>query len=162
YRSRSWFDPAWMTEHGNLAEADLHAKLRECSWGFSPMALTDDDPQYNRFSFPTKFISYLAAGLPVNALGHPESSLIRMAAAYPVGVCLTQTDPRRLAEQLVTALSNPNPWSTFKSGILRCSQAEYDAERMRGILYNCLLGPSGPKPTGHQPAIAEEYDIPNP
>ncbi len=51
------------------------------------MALDDDDPRYNRFSFPTKFINYLAAGLPVITLGHPESSVVRMASEYQVGLC---------------------------------------------------------------------------
>src|SRR5208283_1481314 len=65
YRSREWFDPAWMRERGNLPGPQLSEALKRCAWGFSPMALTDDNPRYNRFSFPTKFISYLAAGLPI-------------------------------------------------------------------------------------------------
>ena len=48
-----------MREHGNFPEPELLTSLRACTWGFAPMALSDDDPRYDRFSFPTKFISYL-------------------------------------------------------------------------------------------------------
>jgi hypothetical protein len=138
YRSRTWFDPSWMREHGDLAAPALATALRQCTWGFSPMSLIDRDPRYNRFSFPTKFISYLAAGLPVIALGHPESSLMKMAQSYGLGVCLTQGDPDWLAQQLLAALSNRNPLTTFREEMLRCGRTEFDADRTRKVLYDCL------------------------
>jgi hypothetical protein len=96
YSTKPWFDSSWMIDRGNLPEPALTEALRECSWGFAPMALTDDDPRYNRFSFPTKFISYLAAGLPVITLGHPEASVVKMAKTYRVGPCVTSGDAERL------------------------------------------------------------------
>ena len=54
YANESWFDRSWMREHGDLPERELLNKLRACTWGLAPMALTDSDPRYNRFSFPTK------------------------------------------------------------------------------------------------------------
>jgi hypothetical protein len=39
-----------MEEHGNPPEPE-RARLREHDLGFAPMALTDSDPRYNRFSF---------------------------------------------------------------------------------------------------------------
>jgi hypothetical protein len=138
YRARAWFDAAWMREHGNLPAAGLSRALRECTWGFSPMELTDDNPRYNRFSFPTKFISYLAAGLPVISLGHPESSAVKMATAYSVGLCLTTGQPELLAGQLLAALSDPNPGIKYRAEIRRCAAAEFDARRMREVLYACF------------------------
>ncbi|NJK90814.1 MAG: glycosyltransferase family 4 protein [Blastochloris sp.] len=85
YANRPWFRP-WMIEHGNLPERELLAELRECDWGFIPMSIEDTDPRYNRFSFPTKFITYLAAGLPPIIMGHPESSVMKMASTYDVGL----------------------------------------------------------------------------
>jgi hypothetical protein len=133
YRSQEWFDPAWMKEHGNLAAPELSRALKECTWGFAPMELTDDNPRYNRFSLPTKFVSYLAAGLPVITLGHPESTVVQMASEYNVGLCATSTET--LNAQLPAALSESNPKSKYRAEIQRCALAEFDARRMRATLY---------------------------
>jgi len=138
YAGRRWFNREWMVENGNLTEPELLARLRDCDWAFAPMALTDDDPRYNRFSFPTKFITYLAAGLPVITLGHPESSVMKMAAQYDVGLTTSTSDARTLNEQLQAALNEPSPWNRHGKEILRCAHAEFDAERMRRTLYDCF------------------------
>jgi len=133
YRSRPWFDTTWMNEHGNLAAPELSAALRACTWGFSPMALTDDNPRYNRFSLPTKFVSYLAAGLPIITIGHPESSVLKMATAYHVGIRHTDGDIESFGKKLLTALSGDT--SPFKPEILRCARNEFDVQRMRTVLH---------------------------
>jgi hypothetical protein len=138
YAQRNWFDREWMVENGNLAEPELLKKLRDCDWGFAPMALDDDDPRYNRFSFPTKFISYLAAGLPIITLGHVESSLVRMARQYEVGLSTSATIVEELASQLMTALSIKEPFGLYKAGIVRCATNEFDAQRMRRTLFECF------------------------
>lgn len=138
YRARDWFDPSWMNERGNLPARELSAELKKCAWGFSPMGLTDDKPRYNRFSLPTKFVSYLAAGLPVITLGHPESSLARLARAYRVGPCITSVEPDVLSRELSGALSEKNPRSIYGSEILRCARSEFDMQRMRAVLHECL------------------------
>lgn len=135
---RSWFDAKWMRERGNLPEDQLTEELRECDWGFSLMALTDHNPRYNRFSFPTKFIGYLAAGLPVIALGHPESSLIKTASAYRVGMCFTLNDEEQFARELLTALSLANPRQHYAKKILDCACREFDEQMMRANLYRWL------------------------
>ncbi len=134
YRNRTWFDPAWMTEHGNLAPPQLSAALRQCTWGFLPMALTDDDARYNRFSLPTKFVSYLASGLPILTLGHPESTAVKMASDYGVGFCSTVADADRLAAQLLRALAEPAPGMKFRAAIRQCAKVEFDASRIREAL----------------------------
>jgi hypothetical protein len=132
-----------MVEHGNLPADELLPKLRECDWGFSPMALTDDDPRYNRFSFPTKFISYLAAGLPLITLGHPESSVVKMAEKYQVGFCSTTNDFEKLGVDLMTAMSEVEAAAIYRPAILRCAKAEFDAEKMRRKLYECFAKCAG-------------------
>jgi hypothetical protein len=138
YRSRRWFDSSWMRERGLMAEPALSQELKKFAWGFAPMSLTDDDPRYNRFSLPTKFVSYLAAGLPVITLGHPESSIAKVAQAYRVGLCLTSHEPAVIQKELFSALSLQNPWEYFRPEIQRCAHAEFDAERMREELYECF------------------------
>lgn len=138
YRDRKWFDARWMREGGNLTEQELSEALRGCTWGFLPMGLDDNDPRYNRFSLPTKFSSYLAAGLPVITLGHPESSVVKIARAYDVGVCLTAQGFDDLCAQLLAALAEPAPRQRFAREIQRCAIAEFDAVRMRRMLYECF------------------------
>jgi hypothetical protein len=150
YASRGWFDSSWMREHGNLPEPDLLKALRECTWGFSPMALDDADPRYNRFSFPTKLISYLAAGLPVIGLGHPQSTIIRAVDENGIGLSLTTPDLSSLQQALLRGLApSPSlshsmreeaesPWATFGKDLLQYGRREFDAGKMRSALYECL------------------------
>jgi hypothetical protein len=138
YRGRTWFRREWMEEFGNLAEPQLGMKLRECTWGFAPMALDDADPRYNRYSFPTKFISYLAAGLPVITLGHADSSVVRMASEYQVGVVSSEKNSDALADTLRPYFLDRAPWPRFAGEVLRCAAKEFDATRMRAILYDCF------------------------
>ena len=138
YRSRSWFDAAWMNEHGNLPVPQLNAELQQCTWGFSPMSLTDDDARYNQFSLPTKLASYLTAGLPVLTLGHPESSVVKLAATYDVGLCYSTTVEDIWTEQLSSALATPDPRWKYHENIQRCARQEFDAQAMRQKLHVCL------------------------
>jgi hypothetical protein len=135
YRSQDWFDSTWMKEHGNLPAQELFRALKECTWGFSPMELTDENPRYNRSSLPAKFTSYLATGLPIITLGHPESTVIKMSTQYHVGLCLTGDNLEKLGAQILDALSEPNPKSKYRPEILRCAREEFDARRMRAVLY---------------------------
>ncbi|HEV2328285.1 MAG TPA: hypothetical protein VGY56_05795 [Verrucomicrobiae bacterium] len=135
YRSREWFDAGWMKEHGNLPARELSQALKECDWGVSPMKLADDDPRYNRFSLPTKFVSYLAAGLPIIMIGHPDSTVMKIASQYAVGISATGGDPENLGKQLQEGLSEPEPKMKYRAEILRCAQREFDARSMRSGIY---------------------------
>jgi glycosyltransferase involved in cell wall biosynthesis len=137
YAGQSWFRPEWMHEHGNKDEQDLRLALRECSIGFAPMNLHDDD-RYNRFSFPSKITSYLAAGLPVLAVGHPASSAVRMAREYDTGWCWENPDLRGMAEPLSAWLDSANLKARHAPNIMACARAHFDAAQMRSRLYNCF------------------------
>lgn len=138
YRNRPWFNSTWMKEHGNLSKPALFQALKNFSWGFSPMRLTDDDPRYNHFSLPSKFVSYLAVGLPVITLGHPESTVVKMALQYQVGLCVTDGNLENLHARFLAALSEPNPRAKYHAEIQRCALTEFDAWRMRAALYDNL------------------------
>jgi glycosyltransferase involved in cell wall biosynthesis len=149
YRSRPWFDSAWMKENGSLPAAELSRALKDCSWGFSPMALTDDNPRYNRFSLPTKFAGSIAAGLPVITLGHPESTVVKMASQYQVGLCLTDGNLEKLSAQLFEGLSEPDAKKKYRAEIQRCALAEFDVRRMRAILYENFRKCASASVSGH-------------
>lgn len=135
YADRPWLRP-WIIEHGNFPERELLTELRKCDWGFIPMSLEENDPRYNRFSFPTKFITYLAAGLPVVTLGHPESSVMKMASAYNVGITIQSPNPS--LEYLANTLFSARSTQAHLPEILRCSREQFDAEAMRAKLWGAL------------------------
>jgi hypothetical protein len=137
YCDRAWFDPTWMHERGNLPEPQFSTAMRECTWGFALMALAENNPS-QRFSFPTKFTSYLMAGLPIFSLGHPGSSLTEMVQHYRVGVSSSSGKQEILRPKVLEAFSLENPWKTFGPEILRCAREEFDAARRRQVLYDCF------------------------
>jgi hypothetical protein len=141
YATRDWFDPSWMFEHGLMTESELSRVLKSATWGFAPMSLTDDDPRYNRFSLPTKFVSYLAAGLPIITMGHPDSTLMQIAKSYQLGPSLNSADPKFLEEEIAAALLTQNPSEKFRREIRRCSHDKFDALQMRKLLYEHLAIP---------------------
>jgi hypothetical protein len=143
YRQRPWFEPQWMVEHGSVPTAELAQQLKQFTWGLATMGGLDDDPQYSRFSFPTKFITCLAAGLSMITYGHLQSSLARIACAYRVGVHLNSTALPQLEQELFSALLTDDPWSEFGSEIQRCARTEFDASQMRKTLYECFVACSG-------------------
>jgi len=126
-----------MKEHGHLSEAELMARLRQCSWGFIPMSFPDQEPRYNRFSFPTKFITYLAAGLPILSLGHPESSLMKMTTAYQVGLQVAKTDLSEATSLRIKIALSENK-AKYLPEILRCARDHFDAEKMKAKLWRCF------------------------
>ena len=146
YKGRPWFHPDWMIEHGHKPHDALVADLRKCRWGFIPMALDDGDPRYNRFSFPTKFITYLAAGLPVISMGHPSSSIMKMAQDYEVGVSLSTGDLKDMEMRLDAAFDGDQ--LRHQSALCQCAHDHFDAARMRGILWACLLERAGQAHSG--------------
>jgi glycosyltransferase involved in cell wall biosynthesis len=133
-----WYDKSWMNSHGNLAEEALGVALRNCTLGFIPMALHDHEPRYNRFSFPTKYISYLAAGIPPVVLAHPESSVARMATEYQTGFYSSTADPNALAEELIQFLKAPVLKARYRSAILKCAKENFSASAMRERLWECF------------------------
>jgi hypothetical protein len=133
-----WFDGTWMRDHGFLEEERFFEELQRCTWGFLPMALTDDDPAYSRYSFPNKYGTYLSAGLPLIILAHSESSAAKMFRQYPTGVWSDATHQDALVSFLRTVLAEPVPPARFRAEILRCAQTEFDADRMRRRLWACL------------------------
>jgi len=138
HRNETWFESSWMHERGNLTEPDLKKALRECHWGFVPMSLRDDEPRYNRISFPTKYVSCLATGLPTIVLAHEATSVAKIARAYATGFYSGTSNREDLAAQLKVVLSEANPREKFRNALLNCARKEFDATQMRKGFLECL------------------------
>ena len=135
YRNRPWFDESLILEHGYLPEQELDRLYNRCSWGLAIMNLDDSNPRYSRFTFPCKFTRGLAAGIPLICIGHPESTLARLAKTYELGPVLTTSDPGEMAKGLAPALSAPGDPSRLRSEMLRCAETEFNAERNRQVMH---------------------------
>lgn len=135
YRSRAWFEPEWMTEHGMFTDEGLIAALRRCAWGIVVMDSAGVDQRYSRFSFPNKVGTYLSAGVPVLGFGHPTSSLAQILLEHRLGRFTSATADEQLEEFLLEALLLPSPRAAFREDILRCARTEFNAAEIRARLW---------------------------
>jgi hypothetical protein len=138
YRDRDWFDPEIVIEHGARSEIEIYKSYQELTWGLAIMGLDDSDPRYNRFSFPCKFTTCLAAGIPLICLGHHESSLQRLIANYQLGLCYSDLDTVPLADYLEGRLFDFSSFDLYRSEIARCARIEFNAEHNRQALHSLM------------------------
>lgn len=135
YRSRAWFEPEWMTEHGMFTDEGLVKALRRCSWGMVVMDLEGTDLRYSRFSFPNKVGTCLSAGVPILGFGHAQSSLARLMQEHAVGRFSSANRRGDLEKFLAETLPLPAPRKTFRPAILQCARTEFDASATRARLW---------------------------
>jgi hypothetical protein len=138
YKNRDWFDPEIVIEHGSRSELEIYKCYQELTWGLAIMGLDDSDPRYNRFSFPCKFTTCLAAGLPLICLGHHESTLFKLVANYQLGLSYSDLDTIPLADYLEKRLFDFSPFDLYRSEIERCARIEFNAERNRQELHELM------------------------
>ena len=135
YRSRPWFEPDWMHEHGLFTDEGLVAALRRCDWGIVVMDPEGQDMRYSRFSFPNKVGTYLSAGVPVLGFGHAQSSLAQILREHGLG-CFTDATQRGALEQFLSEnLQLPSPREVFREAILQCARTEFNAAEIRARLW---------------------------
>jgi hypothetical protein len=138
YKSRAWFEPDWMTEHGMFTDEGLVEALRRCSWGIVVMDPAGDDLQYSRFSFPNKIGTCLSAGVPVLGFGNAASSLAHIMQLYRLGNFTAATTREEMGRFLLESLRQPAPQVAFRDDILRCARTEFNAADMRARLWKLL------------------------
>jgi glycosyltransferase involved in cell wall biosynthesis len=135
YKSRAWFEPAWMHEHGLFTDAGLVDALRRCDWGIVVMDPEGEDLRYSRFSFPNKVGTYLSAGVPLLGFGHPQSSLAQIMQEYRLGRLTTATSRAEFEKFLAESLALPGPREFFRADILQCARTEFNVAEMRTRLW---------------------------
>jgi len=135
YAREPWFDRAWMTQVGDLEAEELRTVLQTFDWGFVPMELDDENAAYNRYSLPTKIVSYLAAGLGVITMGHTKSTVARLGQEYSLGIAIDETRLSQIDDLLLQGLSEENIWARYGDAIRRCAEQKFDAVAMKADLY---------------------------
>lgn len=140
YRHKHWFDPTWMSEHSNCNRDQLVESLSTCDWGCLAMPLDPLSSRYARFSFPTKFITYLAAGIPTVLLARTDSSVGKMLHRFGVGLLLSESSPEEMADTLRTTLWKFEYRQRLRSRMVRCAEEHFHADKKRAILWGDLVG----------------------
>jgi hypothetical protein len=135
YERQPWFDRVWMTQRGDLGVEELRTALQTFDWGFAPMELTDENPRYNRYSLPTKIVSYLAAGLAIISVGHASSTVARLARQHALGIAIEETNLGEVDDLLLTGLAEADVWSRYARAIVQCTQQKFDATAMKTELF---------------------------
>jgi hypothetical protein len=135
YRSRSWFEPDWMAEHGMFTDEGLVEALRRCAWGIVVMDPPGEDLRYSRFSFPNKVGTYLSAGVPLLGFGHAASSLAQIMQEYRLGRFTSATGRGELEKFLVETLRLTSPRESFHADILQCARTEFNTVAIRTRLW---------------------------
>jgi glycosyltransferase involved in cell wall biosynthesis len=138
YKSKSWFDSRWMKEHGNVNRDTMVAQISACDWGVITMPFDNDMLRYSKYSFPTKFISYLAAGIPPIILGRKDSAVMKMADQFDLGLRLVSRDACSIAAKLQDEIWQRNSNEFYHKKILECAHKYFDANFMRNNLWSCF------------------------
>lgn len=137
YCQRRWFDPVWMFGRGHLEHRAMIEGLKSCEWGLAVMSDQDKDARYNKFSFPTRCISYMAAGLPSIVWGLPDSAVALMTENAGIGMVLGTPQNGRLTDLLHEVLRNDNRIK-LRAEIAKTAEHYFDARKMRNKLWHCL------------------------
>ncbi len=117
-------------------------------------------PQVYRYAYPSKTMTYLAAGCPLVAVVEPESELAQMVTRESLGYVAAAHTPEAIAEALDRACAERDHWTADRRGALaaRCSalfgQERMLAEWMR-VLDSLSNYPISGPPTPQQPAQHE-------
>ena len=127
YAQRPWFNPEWMTECGYMGRDDLIAALQHCQAGLVVMDSNESNPSYNKFSFPTKFITYLAAGIEPVVVGHESSAVA--ALVKDSGVGLHFTDAASLGKAMPSLTRREQGGNRRK--VAEFARAHFDAAQKR-------------------------------
>jgi len=139
YRSAPWFNPDWMLEHAVFSDRGLVEALQRCDWGIVVTDPEAEDVRYSRYSFPNKIGTYLSAGMPILAVGHKESALAEIMKSSGVGVFTTEYEGSALEKFLVETLRITHPRSHYRDNILQCAGTEFNANEIRGRLWNAWM-----------------------
>ncbi len=143
YRSRPWYDPTLIVDHGAKTEAQVNEAMQHLNWGLAIMNLEDEDPRYNRLSFPCKFTAALIAGLPLICIGNRHSALIELVKHYELGVTVTDADADLLVEKLCAGLADASRFPRYRDEALRCATTEFNAQRNRQEFREMMMTGAG-------------------
>ena len=127
YAQRPWFNPEWMTECGYMERNELIAALQRCQAGLVVMDSNESNSSYNKFSFPTKFITYLAAGIEPVVVGHESSAVAALVKESGVGMHFA--DAASLGEA-IPSLMRRGPVGNRRK-IAEFARAHFDAAQKR-------------------------------
>lgn len=91
------------------------------------LGLVSLQPGVIRSAFPSKTMTYLAAGLPLLVMVEEDSALARLVREEGVGACSPQGDTAALAEAIRTAANDPEARARMKGAASALADSEFSA-----------------------------------
>jgi hypothetical protein len=113
-----------------LPPEDVDATLRRADVAVHVESFDLRAAAYTRLSVSTKFPSYLAAGLPILAVGPADISSIRYVERHGIGITVTRPDPAEIAAS-IQKLRDKNVWNIFANRSRRVYQEQHYAPEVR-------------------------------
>lgn len=95
-------------------------------------------PGVSSFSFPTKTIDYLRAGLPVVAAVEPSSDFLDIINAYKVGRGVEFNETERFAENIHEMANDQTMRSTIHEQAKRCLEEVFDVQHAAQKVLNII------------------------
>jgi glycosyltransferase involved in cell wall biosynthesis len=141
YAGRPWFNPSWMSEHGYKNRGSLIDSLQSCHAGLVVMETEEVNRNYNRFSFPTKFITYIAAGIEPLVLGHSSSAVSTLARQSGIGIQINDTC--LLEEALKSLMKDELNSQKKRRHIITFARSHFDAAQKRRQFHCQMLEIAG-------------------
>jgi hypothetical protein len=130
-----------MSEHGYKDRASLIDSLQCCHAGLVVMDSEEANRNYNRFSFPTKFITYIAAGIEPLVVGHPSSAVSTLATQSGIGIQIS--DARLLDKALSNLLREKVSREQKRRQIITFARSHFDAAQKRRQFHRQMLEIAG-------------------
>lgn len=135
--------------HGRLAPHELQRALRDMTLAYVPYSLSRLHRDAMLTAFPAKFVTSVAAGLPVLFHGPPESLPALFLERYPVGTVCTSYRAGALLESIEYLLTDPEFRTNYAATRERAYREELSTAAMVGRLAallgyppRCILGSS--------------------
>lgn len=108
YPIRGMYNHNCIVAHGSFEYKELMASMgASCSFGLVPYSFETSFSTSAAFSFPSKLVAYIQAGLIPIYIGPRESSVFYLFEEYDLaGLCITSENPLLIGQQLVNIISN--------------------------------------------------------
>ena len=116
--------PANIEYGGRLPPEEVVSALAECDAAYLPVAFERRFEQLSRYSFPTKFSSYVASGRPLFIHGPEFSATVRYGREHPVGVCCYSEGSDEILQGLRQLVGNEGVYTRCAEGAARAAETD--------------------------------------
>jgi len=128
---------------GSLQPSEVASVLQNSDVAVHVESFDPRAESYTRLSVSTKFPSYMAAGLPILAVGPATIASTRYVQRHGIGIAVTEPDLALIASA-IREVSQPERWSFFSARAYEVCQAQHAATTVRDQFATLLINAARP------------------